>query len=158
MEITKDMYEKVRIYFDKIDPAELYNDLVENYGLRNMIRKYVEIPDGLHYLSGIENIRKYGMDGVRFTLSGQSYECFENESDGYRSYGELLFSDEVCKYNFPPQPVNTTFKDTGYDWSLTMFDPVTENVILKIGTINYDDWYPVAVFEYNPENMSINNK
>lgn len=157
MEITKDMYEKARIYFDKIDPAELYNDLVENYGLRNM-REYVEIPDGAHYLSGIENIRKNGKDGVRFILDGCSYECFENESDGWRSYGELMVSDEICKYNFPPQPVNTSFKDTGYEWILTMLDPKTKGIILKIGTKNYDDWYPMVVFEYNPENMSINNE
>lgn len=36
MEITKEMYQKVKEYFEKINPEDLYNDLVNNYGLKKI--------------------------------------------------------------------------------------------------------------------------
>lgn len=36
MKVTKEMYQKVEEYFRNIDPKELYNDLVNNYGLKKV--------------------------------------------------------------------------------------------------------------------------
>lgn len=125
------------------------------------------ISEGTHFLSGIERVfiktfYNEVANGIRFVLDGKSYECYEDPEDGYRSTGVLKESDKKCKYTFPEQPVRVEWYNGDHDscyvkmWKLTMRDPYTNNKILVIGTDNYDDYYPMAIFNYYPENMKVN--
>lgn len=40
---------------------------------------------------------------------------------------------------------------------LVLTDSLTGEVVLEVGTGNYDDWYPYCHFEYHPEGMACNN-
>lgn len=125
------------------------------------------ISEGTHFLSGVERVTvqtEWGdmANGLRFTIDGKSYECYEDKEDGYRSTGHILETDKQCKYNFPPQPVNIEWFDecdeyTSYKtWYLVMKDPSTDLVVLRVGTSDYNDYYPMAILDFTPENMKIN--
>ena len=99
-----------------------------------------------------------------FTLNGVTYKAVENLDDGYRSYcNELEISDEKPCFTFPEIEVvcemmpDTTY-GSGYEENdvLVIKDAESDMVVLEVGTRNVDDYYPVAHFEYHPENMSCN--
>lgn len=129
-----------------------------------------EIPDGKALLSGIDTISvKVGFDGedstdgVVIQLNGKSYLCYADPEDGYRSISQFYSVPHECKYTFPPQPVfveqyDDKAGDYGYAPSNHGIKIYNDNkeLILWVGTDNYDDYYPMAIFEYHPENLPIN--
>lgn len=123
---------------------------------------------GEHYLSGIDLYDvppedSWGSTGnaFRFILDGITYEAIEDPSDGYRSQlKEIMISETPVNYNFPPQKVIGKMKDNDESYSndvLEFYDPVTDKLVLAIGTMNWDDYYPWCVLDWHPENLNINN-
>ena len=123
---------------------------------------------GEHYLSGVDlysqKIKRYGYtdtaEVVRFVLDDKTYKAIEDPDDGYRSYlGELEITDEKISNNFPAQRVigvmrpNDTYSNNN---TIEFIDVITNKLVLAVGTDNFDDYYPVCVFEWNPQNLAIN--
>ena len=129
-----------------------------------------EIPDGKVLLSGIDTVAVkvgfYGEDstnGIVIQLNGKNYLCYEDPEDGYRSCSIFQEVSSKCKYTFPPQPVfvehyNVVINEYGYEDSNHGIKIYNDNkeLILQVGTDHYDDYYPMAVFEWHPENLPIN--
>lgn len=128
---------------------------------------------GMHKLSGVEtgvmSVKDDFYDDlfrdcsfVKFTLDGVHYMAVEDSDDGYRSRcRDLVISDDPPRYSFQPQSMKCYMKgdgDFGYaNDVLVMQDEVTGEIILEVGTENYNDWYPYCHFEYHPEGMACNN-
>lgn len=98
---------------------------------------------------------------VKFTLDGVHYMAVEDPDDGYRSFCRMLqISDEAPRFSFPPMEMVCTMAEDGeYGEAnniLVLTDAVTGEVVLEIGTENYDDWYPCFHMSYTPENMACN--
>lgn len=122
---------------------------------------------GEHLLSGLDTYKEPPADewsdegdAIRFVLDGVTYKAVENPDDGYRSYlRELQTTPEAVQYNFPPQKVFAKMENDD-EWGkndvLQFFDIVSSKLVLAIGTRNYDDYYPCAILEWHPENLSIN--
>lgn len=135
--------------------------------------RYIEeselFSNGHHMLSGVSNFTYKGWDddgdGVIIVLDDKIYSCYEDPDDGYRSYSVIRAGvpynvEKKCTNIFPPQPVNVKFEEyTGnynsWDCKITNKDG---DLILRVGTDEYDDYYPKAIFEYYPENLPINKK
>lgn len=131
------------------------------------------LKEGKHYLTAVFTYSYEGWesngDGVILILDGDIYYCYENPDDGYRSYSVIEKAkslDEIkCDHQlptFPPQEVYVKFtykKDELGDpsWECLITNEYNE-LILKVGTDNYEDYYPMAIFEYHPENLPINKK
>lgn len=136
------------------------------------IEKDVLIPNGLHYLSGVgETTIEYGfcdnIDVKLFCIDGVTYGAFEDKDDGFRSYGVIqqMESNVKCEFTFAPQPVHITNQEIKHleyetEWItkqiLTMTDAVNGKEVLVVGTDNTEDYYPMAIFNYTPENLQIN--
>lgn len=122
---------------------------------------------GEHELSGIDTYvlppKEYWDDAsnaIRFIMDGVTYCAIEDANDGYRSQLESLeiTTDEV-KNTFPPQKVIGKVRPNGeYEINdvIEFYDAVTDKLVLAIGTVNTDDYYPSCVLDWNPENMAIN--
>lgn len=101
----------------------------------------------------------YGVDGHCFKIGDTVWHAAEDESDGYRSY---LGCIEVVPLNnliFFPLPLATVRVES--------FDELPEgacdrdegfrlvdsdgHIWLRVGTNDYDDYYPYFVFEYTPK-------
>lgn len=99
-------------------------------------------------------------NAIYFILDGVTYKAVEDPSDGYRSYlGSIEVVEKEIKNTFPPQKVIGTMKpDDTYSLNDTIqfVDVVTGKIVLEIGTDNHDDYYPMCVLEWHPENMAIN--
>lgn len=124
---------------------------------------------GRHIFSGYE-LRQEVVEGYindmdatvcLFTLDGITYKAVEDPEDGYRSYcKELEVSEVPPRYSFSGVAVLCSMKEDSRDEKndvLVIRDAINGKVILEVGTMNYDDYYPYAHFEYNPENMSCNS-
>ena len=116
---------------------------------------------GEHMFSGVDYTEGYEAINIMFCLDGVTYIAEEDPDDGYRSYmKELRISEIPCKNSFEPERVFCEYTEKGnYDGDsdiLIIKNPITENVILKIGTENVCDYYPSCVMEYHPENMQCN--
>lgn len=102
---------------------------------------------------------------VIFTLDGVNYAAVEDPSDGYRSYLESLeVTSKEPDFKFPPQRVNVTHcarkENGGYSedcdiWIIS--DAVNGKPVLEVGTDNHDDYYPMCVMHWTPENMDVNS-
>lgn len=126
---------------------------------------------GLHTLSGVETGYTVVHDEwegnqdcqfVKFTLDGVHYMAVEDPDDGYRSRcRDLVVSDTPPRYSFPPQSMRCFMKRAGDDGCnndiIVMQDIKTKEIVLEVGTGDYDDWYPYCHFVYNPEGMACNN-
>lgn len=121
---------------------------------------------GTHILSGIEvgtiGRKVYGdfeqCEFVKFTLDGVTYIAEENPDDGYRSYmDELRIEDEPCKIKLPNIEVLCHWIGDNDD-ILHIFDANNGKEILVIGTERIDDYYPICVLRYTPENMYCNQE
>lgn len=125
------------------------------------------IPDGVHALEGFCDYNDFEeRNGLIIRLDGKNYVCYEDPSDGYRSFCEIKETELPCFNIFPMQKVivknfQTTANvddeddDTVPTQGLTIFNAQGE-LILKIATEYYDDYYPTAVYEWHPENLPIN--
>lgn len=121
---------------------------------------------GKHEISGLDSFtiessdERYDISGYRFVLDGVTYAIREDIDDGYRSYcGDLTLSNDKVRYNFPPQSVvaKISKKDkNGKKYVLEFFDAITNKIVLAIGTVYYDSYYPCCHMEWHPENLFIN--
>lgn len=127
---------------------------------------------GEHILDGVdlssERVRMYDdkyedASVIRFRLDGIVFTAIEDPSDGYRSSMDKIFY-ETCELSntFPPIRVLARKKENGkygdVNDTLELVDLVTGKVVLEVGTNNTDDYYPVFVSAFWPENMASNIK
>ena len=117
---------------------------------------------GDHILSGIETGQSAGKingdwdykysKNIKFCLDGVNYMIIEDPEDCYRSYASDLFiTEERCKTRLPPIKIHVV-RET--DSAIYFVDAMTNEIILRVGTVDYGDWYPCCVFEWIPENLS----
>jgi hypothetical protein len=118
---------------------------------------------GEHKLSGVDEVtidetKKYyddSVNAIRFILDKNTYQVVEDPADGYRSYcNDIKICDQKVSNTFKSQKV-IGIMDRNKS-IITFFDSKTGKPILEIGTDNADDYYPVCVMNYHPENMFIN--
>ena len=119
---------------------------------------------GAHVFTGVERgiLRANDLwipdkNTIRFELDGQVYEAVENPDDGYRSYMEkLVISNEKIKNKIPKTQIVCAYRNDDDCDLLDFIDCKNGKVFLTIGTKHVGDYYPVCIFEYSPEKLSIN--
>ncbi len=117
-------------------------------------------------LQGVElTTESYGCAGGTYGVSQSEviyfkaddvvYTCFIDPDDGYRSYlSDIVVSDSIDrKCTFPPQEVRIECEEE----MLTFIDTTNDKVVLEIGTDAYDEWYPIGIIKWSPENLACNN-
>lgn len=130
-----------------------------------MAKNYDVISRGWHMLSGFcdttfkDDYSDEELNALIVRIDDKNYLCYEDPDDGYRSHSEFDVTDKECTNTFPPQRVMVMHYDrgrSGYkDCGIEVYNPDFE-LILRVGTDNYDDYYPMAVWEWHPENLPIN--
>ena len=107
------------------------------------------------------------VDGFIVQINGKNYAAYVDPNDGYRSYGSFFVTEQPCTNTFPPQDVLMENIDEGGgdDWfedpkikKILVTNPVTKEVILEVGTIWHDDYYPMGVCYFNPPALPINKE
>lgn len=126
---------------------------------------------GKHVLSGVDEVNRKmeiyegefeDCQCINFVLDGITYTAIEDPSDGYRSaLDSLIRSDDKVSNNFTPIEVTVSYVETSDEHSgvcdiLEFRDTKNGKLVLEIGTDNVDDYYPVFVGSFIPENLSIN--
>lgn len=135
---------------------------------------YKELQDGIHYLSGVGTFSEETYDEIveanTFCIDGTVFVAYLNPSDGYRSYGSIYPEPEAkCQYMFSPQPVRIEFVRESESDDMEPYpdnapnreyyritDAVNGKEILVVGNSYWDEYYPMAIFNYTPENLEIN--
>lgn len=137
------------------------------------------ISDGRHKLSGVgeysveDEWNNGTIEYCVFVIDGKFYITYSDPEDGYRSNGVLnVVSNDVIQTAvekhglimnmFPEQEVivvNFNHVDNKHEWEdkwlVRMFNEGGDE-ILTVGTENYNDYYPMSVFHWHPENLPIN--
>jgi hypothetical protein len=111
---------------------------------------------GEHYLSGVEfDLDNPTSNGVYFSLDNVVYFAEEDDPDGLRSsLGNItITSRKKLKNSFEEQKVIIEVKDE----MLIMYDDVTGKLVFELGTDNTDEYYPLCIMRFTPENMAINS-
>ena len=140
-----------------------------------MVNQESIIEDGVHYLSGIGSTTYYDewnkvmVDVDLFCIDGVVYGAYIDPDDGYRSYGKITAATDIadckCQFTFPPQKVivenvHTKIEDefgiTTDAYKLVIKDAILDKEVLVVGTDYSDDWYPCAIFNYQPMNLYAN--
>lgn len=99
---------------------------------------------------------------MRFVLDDVTYKAYEGPSDGWRStLRELVVTDEKITNNFEPQIVCGKMRADDGEWHtknnvLDLYDSITNEVVLSVGTANTDDWYPMCIMSWHPQNLASN--
>lgn len=131
------------------------------------------IENGIHLLSGVGHTEIFddwsgeGIDVDLFCIDGVTYGAFIDPCDGWRSYGVIKEVSNKCQYTFPPQEVEVANykiveEATEENWygkdiqKLIIRDAVNGKEVLVVGTDLSDGYYPMAIFNYTPENLQIN--
>ena len=133
------------------------------------------IEDGVHYLSGIGNTTYHSdwdnaeVDVDLFCIDGIVYGAYIDPLDGYRSYGIITEVTDIpnckCQFTFPPQKVIVENVHTKIDdeygmvtdaYKLVIKDAILNKEVLVVGTDYSDDYYPCAIFSYQPMNLYAN--
>ena len=119
---------------------------------------------GTHMLDGVDygivdDMANSGYDFtnvISFRLDGIVYTATEDPDDGYRSSMRNLIVNKssAIKNSFEPIQVIAKMSDCGN--ILLVTDPLTDEVVLEVGTDYSSDYYPSFVSNFNPEAMSIN--
>lgn len=111
---------------------------------------------GEHEFQGVE----MGDGFVRFRLDGTNYEVYEDPSDGYRSYcQDVETTDNNPEYIFPVGIDIVVHRIRNINQDMIAFvDVENGEEILRFGTDHCNDYYPVCVFEYHPENAACNKR
>lgn len=109
-------------------------------------------------------------NSITFRLDGVCYTAIEDPDDGYRStMEELIVDDDVTMKNVfnptwvlcrPSEPKREYYSsehsnDDGIEL-IEFVDVWNGEVILVVGTDHSDQWYPVFVSNWIPENMAVN--
>ena len=129
------------------------------------------LPEGKHKFSGIESYKRPGdywgeCIGSYIVIDDVVYAFEIDPDDGYRSYGKVYILKNISvnniKNRFPAQDVIITLHQREHTDGNKQFyaitDAITGKTILEIGTDYTDDFYPVAICHYYPENMAINQQ
>ena len=122
---------------------------------------------GQHTLTGVDFETQTFNNGYRdeycqvvnFVLDGETYTASEDPDDGYRScMREIKKSNNVVKNMFASCNVIGTMRVPDYGTSeiIDLTDSITRKVVLSVGTENTDDYYPMWVADFTPENMAVN--
>lgn len=121
---------------------------------------------GSHIFTGVERgllkvNKQFSWDQdkntIRFELDGQVFEAVENPSDGYRSYmDKLVISNKSIRNRIPEMQVVCVYRDGSDNDLLDFIDCKNGKIFLTVGTKHVNNYYPVCVFEYNPELLSVN--
>jgi len=97
----------------------------------------------------------YGVDNNFYKLDNTVWEAVEDPSDGYRSYldsiEEKINSDKLIFFSEPLAEVKVIKSDDNNIDGYSLIDTKDGWVWLRIGTYDYDDYYPCFRFEYNPK-------
>lgn len=126
---------------------------------------------GSHIFSGVEMTtekhhslyqgEETDRDVCLFTFDGITYKATEDPDDGYRSYcNDIEMADRAPMYQFPGVQVVCHMMEDSFESKnnvLVVRDALNGKVILEIGTMNTNDYYPYCHFVYSPENMSCNS-
>ncbi|MBI4450162.1 hypothetical protein HY634_03825 [Candidatus Uhrbacteria bacterium] len=102
----------------------------------------------------------YGVDGLKFKLGKSVFEAVEDPDDGYRSLlgsvevrhlsGCLFFQRPVARVRVVE--VNDERGSNQRDFvGFHLVDVADGHVWLRLGTDDYDDYYPGFVFTYQPK-------
>jgi hypothetical protein len=125
---------------------------------------------GKHLLSGVDETNRkterwHGFADcqcINIVLDGKTYTAIEDPDDGYRSQLEGLFlSDEVVSNTFAPVEVIVSHRTRSEGYTsecdiLDFVDAKNGKRVLEIGTDNTNDYYPMFVASWTPENLSVN--
>ena len=127
---------------------------------------------GKHIFSGADFGKETGKDWMdmdedyevfRFVLDGVTYKAREDPSDGYRSnMRDLGVSTDPITNTFEGVEVVGILRTKGELWSgevddvLVLVDVNNGKTVLEVGTRNTDDYYPMWVAKFIPENLSLN--
>lgn len=154
--------------------AEDLLDLIDFQSGKNEIIAEVDgiVSNGAHMLSGIGEYSTKNDDGkdmevTVFQIDGNNYAIALDPYDGYRSYGTIEETDFTPQYTFPPQQVEIHFfkegkrvyiEGRGFETYKSRYMIIIDHGrdVLMVGTNYTDCYYPVAIFEYHPENLEIN--
>lgn len=119
---------------------------------------------GLHEYGGVELGTNSENDAeyVIFMLDGNCYKIEEDPDDGWRSYAKDVeeYHGEMSRRCILPYPIKVfCYMDDNPDHNILKFmDAENGRIFLLLGTEHTDDWYPCCRFEYNPENIHLNEK
>jgi len=104
-------------------------------------------------------------DGFIIRINDKNYAAYVNPDDGYRSYGCFFETDQECTNTFEPQDVllekiedsgdSTSYEDPRFSY-WRILNPDTKELILEVGTIWYDSYYPMGRCYFDPTKMPIN--
>ena len=172
-------------YIDPSDKEAATESIIEALVKEDLINREYDLKDcdekeedreitlkslaGSHIFTGVERgflkvNKQFSWDQdkntIRFELDGQVYEAIENPSDGYRSYmDKLVLSNKSVHNKIPEINIVCVYRDKdNYDNCdlLDFIDCKNGKVFMTIGTRHTNDYYPVCIFEYSPEKLSIN--
>lgn len=97
---------------------------------------------------------------INFTLDGKTYTAIENPVDGYRSHmDEIKVTDVKLHNRFKAVQVFCLMRESNYSTRndvLDMYDVRNGKIILSVGTKDADDYYPMFVSDWIPENLAVN--
>ena len=129
---------------------------------RDHVKETIKLDDlvGEYWLSGVDFIDETRnhepAQHCDFVLDGMMYRAEEDPSDGYRS----CMNQIVCR---GPIKATNSFKGcrvkgvrihTSSEDVVSFKDADTGVEVLRIGTVQYDEYYPSFVAEFHPEHMS----
>jgi hypothetical protein len=155
---------------NSINPSE-----VDRLAKDEVVEGKCVIANGPHWFSGIDEFRTNGdddfgwsaLDGFAIVIDGKTYLAVEDSDDGYRSYASLrpLGEGENVEVinQFEPQLVYAeSFRDFDTDSDIDSKVIVLKNkfnqTVLEISTDYSDNYYPVGIVRYYPENLPCNAK
>lgn len=118
-----------------------------------LLDKNITLEDlvGRHYLSGVD----FDGNDIIFVLDDIAFVAREDPQDGYRSsIDKLDIYTNVVKNRF--EGVEVVAKLSGD--LLSLIDCDNEKEVLRVGTDDYDSYYPCFRNEWIPENLSLNWK
>lgn len=124
-----------------------------------MQEELFNLTSGIYEMSGIDIYTNPENDanGYLIELNGITYFFEEDPSDGYRSFTfGGIDNSRKCQYRFAKQKVEVKVIKEDLFEGIYIFDLVTKELVVKIGTASYDAYYPMAIMEYYPENFAIN--
>lgn len=115
---------------------------------------------GKHVLSGVAmSYTKHDAECVKFILDGKVYVATEDPNDGYRSCMKSLeLSNEKLAPNFPDTEVEVAYQSDDNHELCHFVATQNGKEVLTIGTDYTEEYYPVCVFRYSPENLPCNRR
>ena len=103
----------------------------------------------------------YGtINTVLLGLGNQVYKISDDPDDGYRSFMDEdieVLQNYTIQNTFPPMKVTIQWvKEKDSFTGIHILDAFSRQPVLILGTDHSDNYYPYAVSEYTPENLSYN--